>query len=220
LIVVVTDGQSANIQATRDAADAARNEGSTVAVITLGPAENFNDLEIEYIVDFDDRLQFSVEVWAELNNDAAFVQNVTSVACDVPITIPITNNTDFENVTTPIVCEDTRYFTFPATVSEPLTLSVTISFGNVLVCYSYVNDQPTNMSSIMSPTADFCSLAGAGTTNFATVSAYPPVFNATLGPRPVYSSVTPLLGINPGSGLAECGGVVSLRGFHCPFKSL
>lgn len=206
LIIVVTDGQSDNTDATIAAANAARAGRSTVACITIGPSSAFKPGEVEGIVGGDMRLAFPIENWDGIEQDGAIVQNITQLACSVPIIID-----NLEEVSSTLPCNSSLFLVYFPNVTTPITLVANISSGSIIICYSYLNSEPspTDISGLSS-----CSIVGLGETQIGTTTAYPvtnssdPSFQETL-----YVSVSSTkIEVNVNE---TCGGNFTLQAYYC-----
>ena len=166
LMLVITDGQSNGGRPPGEAALPARNNGTTISVITIGPPEKFKPNEVESIVGLDHLdLIFPIEAWSGVSPDNSILRNITTAACGAPVRPP-----DEGNVTSQLSCNETFPVVSYPNVSRPLTIVASISQGSIQVCHSYLVRTP---SAADAPGLTVCSVVGARDAHISTTTAYP-----------------------------------------------
>ena len=206
LIIVVTDGQSDDTSRTIAAANAAREGKSTVACITIGPKSAFKPGEVEGIVGGDMRLAFAIEDWDGIEEDGAIVRNITQLACSVPIIVD-----NLEEVSSTLPCNSSLFLVYFPNVTSPITLVANITSGSIIICFSYLLQEPspTDTSGLSS-----CSIVGLGETKIGTTTAYPLINNTAPGKQEtLFVSVSSTkIEVNANE---TCGGNFTLLAYYC-----
>lgn len=211
--IVLTDGES-TVPGTVAAANEARQAGVTVAVVSLG-IDTLSD-EISGMVGGDLSLWFPVENWIRTDN-MAVVNNLTASVCGRPATINDTNTA----VNAQLACNTTQVFRY-SKVASPVTLTANITFGAIVLCYSYVSELPLPTvllpAGAVVPNTTRCSDLSLGTFDVATATAFP--FNGTDGGKPLLQGLDLFVSVTalPDPRTGVCGGNFTLRTTSCSVR--
>jgi len=214
LMIVVTDGQSTRGAAPGIAAALARENGTTISVITIGPSSAFKPGEVESIVGEENLgLIFPIGSWAGVDNDTGILANITLAACGAPV-----QPADEANITSQLGCNATFPVVTVVNISRPLTIVASISAGSIRVCHSYAVRAP---SALDAPGLTVCSVVGRGSTHISTTTAYPaanasdPAQAAAGGRLALFIAAEAITDPTFGTNDTSCGGNFTLETYYC-----